>query len=54
HYGARTAGGLLDGWLIHVSDAADIPGIDVSAVPLFMTDDEASAAMVRTALKLVR
>jgi LPPG:FO 2-phospho-L-lactate transferase len=54
HYGARTTGGLLDGWLIHVSDAADIPGVEVSAVPLLMTDDDASAAMVRAALKLVR
>jgi LPPG:FO 2-phospho-L-lactate transferase len=54
HYGARRTDGLLDGWLIHVSDAADIPGVEVSAVPLLMTDDDASAAMVRAALKLVR
>lgn len=57
HYGARkdstrADGGLLDGWLIHESDTADVPGVDVRAVPLYMSDDEASAAMVRAALEL--
>jgi LPPG:FO 2-phospho-L-lactate transferase len=52
HYGARAdGGGLLDTWLIHKSDTADVPGVDVRAVPLLMTDDEASAAMVREALR---
>ena len=27
HYGARSAGGLLDGWLIHDTDTADVPGV---------------------------
>jgi LPPG:FO 2-phospho-L-lactate transferase len=54
HYGARRDGGLLDGWLIHVTDTADVPGVEVRAIPLLMTDDDASAAMVRAALKLVR
>jgi LPPG:FO 2-phospho-L-lactate transferase len=54
HYGARKDGGLLDGWLIHVTDIADVPGVEVRAVPLLMTDDESSAEMVRAALKLVR
>jgi LPPG:FO 2-phospho-L-lactate transferase len=53
HYGARGAGGLLDGWLIHDTDtAAAVEGIAIRAVPLYMTDDEASAAMARAALDL--
>ena len=38
---------MLDGWLIHNTDTADIPGVVVRAVPLLMTDDDATAAMVR-------
>jgi LPPG:FO 2-phospho-L-lactate transferase len=53
HYGARKDGGLLDGWLIHDTDTADVPGVAVGAVPLLMTDDEATAAMVRAAVELV-
>jgi LPPG:FO 2-phospho-L-lactate transferase len=52
HYGARKDGGLLDGWLVHDTDDASIPGVEVRAVPLLMTDDDATAAMVRTALEL--
>ncbi|HEU5267343.1 MAG TPA: 2-phospho-L-lactate transferase [Jatrophihabitans sp.] len=52
HYGARARGGLLDGWLIHDGDSADIPDVAVRALPLLMTDDDASAAMVRAALEL--
>jgi LPPG:FO 2-phospho-L-lactate transferase len=52
HYGARSAGGLLDGWLIHDTDTATVPGVDVRAIPLMMTDDDASAAMVRVALEI--
>ncbi|HWM59959.1 MAG TPA: 2-phospho-L-lactate transferase, partial [Pseudonocardia sp.] len=29
HYGARAAGGLLDGWLVHTGDAAEVPGVPV-------------------------
>jgi LPPG:FO 2-phospho-L-lactate transferase len=54
HYGARGEGGLLDGWLIHDTDTADVSGVAVRAVPLLMTDDEATAAMARTAVELVR
>jgi LPPG:FO 2-phospho-L-lactate transferase len=50
HFGARSEGGLLDGWLVHSGDAADVPGVDVRAVPLLMTDVAATAAMARTAL----
>ncbi|MEU8075732.1 2-phospho-L-lactate transferase [Catellatospora citrea] len=52
-YGARADGGVLDGWLVDSTDAAtDVPGVRVAAVPLWMTDDDATAAMVRTALEL--
>jgi LPPG:FO 2-phospho-L-lactate transferase len=54
HYGARSEGGLLDGWLIAEDDTATVPGVEVRAVPLLMTDDEATAAMVRTALELAK
>ena len=54
HYGARSAGGLLDGWLVHTGDDADVDGITTRAVPLLMSDDDATAAMVRAALELVR
>ncbi len=52
YYGARSgrrAG--ADRWLIHETDTADIPGVEVRAVPLLMTDDDATADMVREALK---
>jgi LPPG:FO 2-phospho-L-lactate transferase len=49
HYGA----GLLDGWLVDVGDAgASVPGVEVRAVPLLMTDLETTAAMARAALEL--
>jgi LPPG:FO 2-phospho-L-lactate transferase len=59
HYGARkdaarSDGGILDGWLIHETDRADVPGVEVRAVPLLMTDDDATAAMVRAALELAQ
>ena len=58
HYGARSRGGILDGWLVDTSDAALVPrleaaGIRCAAVPLLMTDLEATAAMARTALGLL-
>ena len=58
HYGARTAGGVLDGWLVDTVDAdqvADVEaaGIACRAVPLMMTDHDATAAMARAALDLV-
>jgi LPPG:FO 2-phospho-L-lactate transferase len=52
-YGARSAGGVLDGWLVDASDAGTaVPGVTVRAVPLWMTDEDATAAMVRAALEL--
>jgi LPPG:FO 2-phospho-L-lactate transferase len=52
HYGARATGGLLDGWLVDSSDTADVNGVQVRRVPLLMTDDDATAAMVRAALEI--
>ncbi len=54
HYGARSEGGLLDGWLVHETDTAEVPGVQVAAVPLLMSDDDATAAMVHAALELAR
>ena len=52
YYGARTAVGILDGWLIHEGDAADIPGVAVRSVPLLMTDPATTADMVRNGLDM--
>jgi LPPG:FO 2-phospho-L-lactate transferase len=52
HYGARPTGGLLDGWLVHESDRAEVPGVAVRAVPLLMTDVDATAKMAQHALEL--
>ena len=52
HYGGRADGGLLDGWLAHTGDAADVPGVEVKTVPLLMSNVDATAAMARAALDL--
>lgn len=54
HYGSRTqsAEGLLDGWLVHTGDPATVPDVDVRAVPLLMSDVDATADMVRAAFEL--
>jgi LPPG:FO 2-phospho-L-lactate transferase len=53
HYGPQ----LLDGWLVDSSDTgeldgAELAGIAVRAVPLYMTDPAATAAIARSALDL--
>jgi LPPG:FO 2-phospho-L-lactate transferase len=49
HYGSP----LLDGWLVDTTDAGTtVPGVEVRAVPLLMTDLDATAAMARAALEL--
>ncbi|MCW2634194.1 MAG: domain protein containing protein [Blastococcus sp.] len=50
HYGARTTGGLLDAWLVHTGDPADVPGVDVRSLPLLMSSSETTAAMASAAL----
>ena len=53
HYGARSEGGLLDGWLVDTADAGvEVPGVAVRAVPLLMSDLDATADMARAALRL--
>ncbi|GAB3064347.1 2-phospho-L-lactate transferase [Micromonospora schwarzwaldensis] len=53
-YGSRSGGGLLDGWLVAPEDEdAVVPGVTVRAAPLRMTDEAATAAMVRAALELM-
>ncbi len=59
HYGSRTQGGLLDGWLVDTSDESYVEritaaGLRCRAVPLLMTDHDATADMAQAALDLVR
>jgi LPPG:FO 2-phospho-L-lactate transferase len=58
HYGSRTRGGVLDGWLVDTTDAALVEritaaGLRCRAVPLLMTDHDATADMAEAALALV-
>lgn len=58
HYGARSSGGVLDGWLVDERDADQLPrleevGIRAQAVPLMMTDHDATARMAAAAVSLV-
>lgn len=50
HFGARSGTGILDGWLVHEGDHAEIEGVHVRAVPLLMTDPATTAEMVRVGL----
>ncbi|SFQ19822.1 LPPG:FO 2-phospho-L-lactate transferase [Amycolatopsis arida] len=54
HYGSRQTSdeGLLDGWLVHTGEKVDVPGVAVRAVPLLMSDVDATAEMARAALEL--
>jgi LPPG:FO 2-phospho-L-lactate transferase len=52
-YGARSTGGVLDGWLVDTVDAGvQVEGVTVRGAPLWMTDEAATAAMTRAALEL--
>lgn len=53
-YGPRSGDGILDGWLVDDRADADteVPGVTVRATPLWMTDDDATAAIVRAAVEL--
>jgi 2-phospho-L-lactate transferase len=55
HYGARSEGGVLDGWLVDETDAGAVPaleaaGIRARAVPLWMTDVPATARIAAEAV----
>ena len=57
HYGARSAGGVIDGWLVDERDddevaAVEQAGIRCAAVPLMMTDHDATASMAAAAIAL--
>jgi LPPG:FO 2-phospho-L-lactate transferase len=59
HYGARSQDGLLDGWLVDDVDADQVDrvtaaGLACRAVPLMMTDHDATAAMAAAAVELAR
>jgi LPPG:FO 2-phospho-L-lactate transferase len=59
HYGARGAGGLLDGWLVDTADENAVSslaasGLLVVARPLLMSDPDATAAIAAAALDLGR
>jgi LPPG:FO 2-phospho-L-lactate transferase len=52
-YASRAEQGLLDGWLVDTTDAgAAVPGVTTRAVPLWMTDESATATMVEAAVDL--
>ena len=57
HYGARSSGGVLDGWLVDETDADQVAGVEAAgiraaAVPLWMRDHDATAAMASAAIDL--
>ncbi len=58
HYGARSEGGVIDGWVVDEQDADALPalaaaGLSAVAVPLMMTDHVATSAMAASAIELV-
>jgi LPPG:FO 2-phospho-L-lactate transferase len=57
HYGPRSAGGVLDGWLVDERDVDQVVGLEeagirTAAVPLMMTDHYTTAAMAAAAIGL--
>ncbi|MEB0203620.1 2-phospho-L-lactate transferase [Cryobacterium sp. MDB1-18-2] len=57
HYGARSTGGILDGWLVDETDAAALPalaaaGIRSLAVPLWMHDLDTTAEIAATLFRI--
>jgi LPPG:FO 2-phospho-L-lactate transferase len=52
-YGARTNGGLLDGWLVDpVDEGVRTPGVQVKAHDLWMRDEASTMRIVRAALEV--
>ncbi|MCD9196725.1 2-phospho-L-lactate transferase [Aeromicrobium wangtongii] len=57
HHGARSSGGLLDGWLIDATDEQQTErieslGITARAVPLWMSDDDTTDQLARDTMDL--
>jgi len=57
HYGPRSRGGLIDGWLVDTRDEAVVlelieDGFRAAAAPLMMSDLDATVAMATAALDL--
>ncbi|MBA2773592.1 MAG: 2-phospho-L-lactate transferase [Nocardioidaceae bacterium] len=57
HYGARSHGGLIDGWLVDDSDSDALPeltdaGLLARAVPLYLSDRDTSRALAAEAVEL--
>lgn len=52
HYGPRGGTGLLDYWMVHEGDDAEVPGVTVAPIPLLMSDPDATAEMVRAGMEL--
>lgn len=53
HYGGRCSDeGILDAWLVHTTDTAEIPGVTTRSVPLLMSDVDTTAAMARAAFDI--
>jgi LPPG:FO 2-phospho-L-lactate transferase len=57
HHGARSSGGLLDGWLVDSVDADQVAaieqaGIACRSVPLWMSDADTTDQLVRDTLEL--
>jgi len=58
HYGARSSGGVLDGWLVDTADAdaverLEAAGLRAGAAPLWMHSPAETAAMAAAAIALV-
>lgn len=57
HFGARSATGLLDGWLVAPGDgptdgSGEVNGVTVREAPLLMTDPDVTADMLTAAIEL--
>lgn len=57
HYGARRAGGLLDGWVVDTADTDALPalagtGIEGAAVPAIMTDAVAATSLAEHVISM--
>ncbi|QLL08553.1 2-phospho-L-lactate transferase [Mycobacterium vicinigordonae] len=52
YYGARSSTGILDCWLVHDGDSAEIDGVTTRSIPLMMSNPAATAEMVRAGLEI--